>query len=79
MLPFEWEPLPFALVSFVSAPVATCRLKGWAVEVVAGDGGAEDEACMRQTGGVFSFQCSLKINKDNLDKLLFCRPQLSNL
>ena len=45
VLAFELDPFPFALVSFVSVPpAATCRLKGWAVEVVAGDGGAEDEA-----------------------------------
>ena len=46
VLPFELDPFPFALASFVSVPPAAtkCRLKGWAVEVVAGDGGAEDEA-----------------------------------
>ena len=50
VLPFELDPFPFALGSFVSVPpAATCRLKGWAVEVVAGDGGAEDEAYVKKT------------------------------
>ena len=54
VLPFELDPFPFALASFVSVPpVAAWRLKGWGVEVVAGDGGAEDEAYVKKTGGAW--------------------------